>query len=321
MLPVTLQIHINGDDKTARIADRLVSLTVTDNAGIDSDTLALTLDDRHPHIILPPIEASLKLWLNGVYMGYYHVSELETDDKAGTLTIAATGARFTGPIKAPRDASYDDITLGALAGMIAERHGHRLAIHAELNATPLGHVDQRGESDLALLTRLTQPLDAITKLADNQLIIVPKDAARSVSGHTLPALHVNAQARGVFIRGTIKGRAKVSQVKAHWQSAEMPQKQAVTAGESGQSYTLKETYTTQAEAEAAARAKLAELGRAEVDIAITLPGDPNTKAERLLALTNHRHAGQYIIQTATHSISPGQVYTTAMTATTKRRRP
>jgi len=321
MLPVTLQVHINGEDRSALIRDRLLSLSLTDNAGIDSDTVALTLDDRTPHIKLPPIEASLKLWLNDVYMGYYHVSELETDDKAGTLAITATGAKMTGPIKAPRDDSHDEISLGTLAGTIARRHGHPLSISAALADTALGHIDQRGESDLALLTRLTRPLNAIAKLNDNQLIIVPKDEAQSASGQTLPALALNAKATGVFIRGAIKGRGRIGRVKAHWQTPEMPQKQAVTAGEKGQTYALKETYTTEAEAEAAAKAKLAELQRSEVDMAITLPGNPNYKAERLLTLTNHRHAGDYIIQSATHTISPGQVYTTAITATTRRKHP
>jgi len=316
--PVTLQVHINNEDKTALIRDRLLSLTVTDNAGIDSDTVALTLDDRHPHIILPPIEAALKLWLNDLYMGYYHVSELETDDKTGTLSIQTTGAKMTGPIKAPRDESYDGLTLGKLASIIAQRYSHPLSISETLAAIPLEHIDQRGESDLALLTRLVKPLGAIAKLTDNKLVIVPKDEAKSASGEALPALSLDARATGIYIRGTIKGRAKVTQVKAHWQGPSMPQKQTVTAGEAGQSYTLKETYTTEAEAGAAAQAKLAELGRAEVDIALRLPGNPKYKAERLLQLTNHRHAGQYIIQSATHTISQGQVYTTVITATIKR---
>ena len=41
------------------------------------------------------------------------------------------------------------------------------------------------------------------------------------------------------------------------------------------------------------------------------------KAERPLTLTHHRHAGDYIIHTATHQIRPNQPYTTSLTATTK----
>ena len=69
MQPVALKLKINGADKTALITDRLESLTVTDQAGLDSDTLSLTLDDRAPHIKLPPIKAALQLWLNQTYMG------------------------------------------------------------------------------------------------------------------------------------------------------------------------------------------------------------------------------------------------------------
>ena len=317
MQKVTLQLKINGEDKTALITDRLESLTVTDQAGLDSDTLSLTLDDRAPHIKLPPIKATLQLWINQTYMGAWQVSELETDDRAGTLTIEATGAKMTGPIQTPRDASYDQVTLGQLAATIAERHGLPLAISAELKVEALGHIDQRAESDLALLTRLTHPLGAIAKLADQKLIIAHKDRAKSISGKPLPPITLDAAAEGIYIRGTIKGRAKITQTKAYWQTADMPQKQAITQGTAGQTYTLKGTYSARGVAKAAAWSKLKALQRAEVDIHCDLPGNSACKAERLLTLAHHRHAGDYIIQTATHQIRPNQIYTTLLRATAK----
>ena len=318
MQKVTLKLKINGEDKTALIADRLESLTVTDQAGQDSDTLSLTLDDRAPHIKLPPIKATLQLWINQTYMGAWQVSELETDDRAGTLTIEAAGAKMTGAIQAPRYASYDQVTLGQLAATIAERHNLPLAISAALKAEALGHIDQRAESDLALLTRLTQPLGAIAKLADQKLIIAHKDQGKSISGKPLPAITLDAATQGIYIRGTIKGRAKITQTKAYWQTADMPQKQAVTQGAAGgQTYTLKGTYSARGVAKAAAWAKLKELQRAEIDIQCDLPGHPACKAERPLTLAHHRHAGDYTIQSTTHQIRPNQPYTTSLTATTK----
>ena len=97
MQKVTLKLKINGTDKTAFITDRLTSLTVTDQAGLDSDTLSLTLDDHAPHIKLPPIKATLQLWLDQTYMGAWQVSELEADDQAGTLTIEATSPTTATP--------------------------------------------------------------------------------------------------------------------------------------------------------------------------------------------------------------------------------
>ena len=162
---------------------------------------------------------------------------------------------MTGAIQTPRDASYDQATLGQLAGTIAERHNLPLAISAALKAEALGHIDQRAESDLALLARLTQPLGAIAKLADQKLIIAHKDQATSVSGKPLPAITLNAAAQGIYIRGTIKGRAKVAQTKAYWQTADMSQKQAITQGPAGHTYTLKGAYSTERAAKAAASAK------------------------------------------------------------------
>ena len=163
----------------------------------------------------------------------------------------------------------------------------------------------------ALLTRLTHPLGAIVKLADQKLIIADKDRGRSISGKTLPAITLDAAAEGIYIRGAIKGRAKITQTKAYWQTADMPQKQAITQGAAGQTYTLKGTYSAER------AAKLKALQRAEVDIHCDLPGNSACKAERLLTLAHHRHAGDYIIQTATHQIRPNQIYTTLLRATAK----
>ena len=95
----------------------------------------------------------------------------------------------------------------------------------------------------------------------------------------------------------------------------MPLKQAVTQGTAGHSYTLKGTYSAERVAKAAASAKLKALQRAEIDIHCDLSGHPACKAERPLTLANHRHAGDYIMQTATHQIRPNQTYTTSLTAT------
>jgi phage protein D len=40
------RIHADSQDITERIQDRLLSLRVTDEAGIKSDTVELNLDDR-----------------------------------------------------------------------------------------------------------------------------------------------------------------------------------------------------------------------------------------------------------------------------------
>ena len=99
----------------------------------------------------------------------------------------------------------------------------------------------------------------------------------------------------------------------------MSQKQAITQGGAGHTYTLKGTYSTERAAKAAASAKLKELQRAEIDIQCDLPGYPACKAERPLTLAHHRHAGNYLIQTATHQVLAGQVYTTSLQATTKKK--
>ena len=57
------QIIANSVDQTALFQDRLVSLTLTDQAGQKSDTVQITLDNRDNRITLPEVGAVLDISL------------------------------------------------------------------------------------------------------------------------------------------------------------------------------------------------------------------------------------------------------------------
>ena len=62
MKPV-FKVLANGQDITALLADRLESLQVVDKAGLDSDELTITLDDRDGAVGLPARGAVLEVSL------------------------------------------------------------------------------------------------------------------------------------------------------------------------------------------------------------------------------------------------------------------
>jgi len=62
-LTPAFKVMAESQDITRKIGDRLLSLTVTDNAGIQSDTVEIRLDDKHHELILPRTGAELEVSL------------------------------------------------------------------------------------------------------------------------------------------------------------------------------------------------------------------------------------------------------------------
>ena len=97
----TFLILADRTDITRAVADRLVELVVTDEAGLSSDTLRLTLDDRRRAdgaiAQLPKIGTVLEVSLSyagraWVAMGKFIVDEIEIRSPPATLSVSAKAA-------------------------------------------------------------------------------------------------------------------------------------------------------------------------------------------------------------------------------------
>lgn len=320
MNPCTFKVAVNGSDITAVIADRLESLVVTDSAGVDSDSVALTLDDRGQAIILPAIDAEMEVWmgyiLNDVpdlkWMGLFIIDELETSDQEGTLSIHGKSANMLGALKAPRDESYHDITLGQLVNTIAQRHGYEAAIDEALASKKLEHIDQRAQSDIDLLTSKAQALGALCKIVNKQIVILTEDASKTATGTTLPPLDLNATALGLYVDARIAGKSSYGAVKAYYQKPDDSKKTWVSVGGGEPVYTMIDIYSSHGEAREEAMAKWAKLKRGGTELNIDLPGNTDAKAERTVKLINHRHQGNYVIKESQHEIGSGNAFASSI---------
>lgn len=91
------RLSINGMDATGQVRDRLVSLTVTDEAGQQSDTCEVVLDDRDASIPAPPEGAAVvvELGYEGtplVAVGSFVVDEVEFGSGPRSLVIKASSS-------------------------------------------------------------------------------------------------------------------------------------------------------------------------------------------------------------------------------------
>ena len=310
----TCRIECNGTDITARINDRMVQITITDEAGVKADRVELALDNRDGLLPVPPAEAELRVWFGYVdqrlaYAGRYTFDEVELDGPPETMAIRAKAADLTKGLRKPRTRSFANMTLGAIVGEVAKEHGLSPRVAESLAGVRLEHVDQTEESDVAFLTRLAEENGAVARPADGALLFLERGQRLTASGAAMDALAI---ARTDITRATLtmSGRGNYAAVTAWHEDFETGQRTAVTVGDAdaeGEAYQLRLPSRTAAEAERAGRAKLAEFGRGKAALSVTLPGLPALQAEMTVALSGFGDArdGLWFVKTCTHTLTKG----------------
>ena len=212
------RIRADGVDITASLDARLISLTHTDNRGMDADQLDLTLDDADGRLTLPPRGAVLALALgwegDGLTdKGTFTVDEVEHSGAPDVVTIRARSADLRAGISTQRTRSFHQISVASILNDIAAAHGLAAVISAHLAGEIIDHMDQTNESDANLLTRLAGMFDAIATIKAGRLVFMPASAGISASGKPLPVMTITRQ-DGDQHRFSIAERDSYTAVKA-----------------------------------------------------------------------------------------------------------
>ena len=320
MRPV-FKIVIDGRQLvTAGIRDRLLSLSVTDEAGRQSDAAEIRLDDRDSAIERPRRGVAMEISLGyegrkATVQGVYIVDETELSGPPQTLAVRAKAADMRASLKAQRTRSWDDVSIGDLVASIAASHGLEPRVGSALRPVRISHLDQTEESDLHLLTRLARDHDAVAKPAGGFLLFVPQGEAASATGQPMPTIDVRPEDARSW-RVTLADRAKYRSVRAHWHDAGTGERMTETAGSGDPAWTLRRAYASESEAREAARAKLAELARAIARLSVVLsPGNPVAAAEAELRMRDFRDGvdGSWTCRRVVHRLGPGG-YSTSVEA-------
>jgi phage protein D len=287
------RIIADSTDITAAIRDRLLSLSVTDVAGIESDTVEIALDDRDGVIALPRTGAELEVGLGyketGVLtMGRFVVDEVSLSGPPQALTIRARAADLRQGLKKPRTRPWENVSVGDIVASIAGEHGYQPKVAEALASEVIAHIDQVDESDLNFLTRLARDRGAIAKPAGGLLLFVPPGEAKSASGKDLPEVRLSADRISRW-EVTLAERGKYLAVTARWFDQAAAEEQPVTAGSGEPVFTIGRRYPDRAAAESAAKARLESFSRGLATLRLTCPGDPLLVAESRLTLSGVRH--------------------------------
>lgn len=309
MRPAFKIVVDESQDITAKVADRLLSLELSDKAGVKSDRMTLTIDDRDGIIEIPRTGANIAVsigYVGGILqkMGNYVVDEVEVSGPGREMTIRANAADMTGNIKAPKERSFDGVTFGQLVQTIASDNGLTPSIPSELAGRQLAHIDQT-ESDMQLLTRISAEQGATLKVADKRLVVAKRGEGKTASGQDLPRVLLSPDQCDSW-SCTFESRTKYKAVTAYYHDKGAAQRKSVVAGSGTPKMELKNSYTSQSEANQAAQSKLQSLNSGERKIRITgLIGDPLISAEKLATLSGFRSGvdgDEYVIDEVTHTI-------------------
>jgi uncharacterized protein len=314
------RILADGTDVTQAIADRLVSIRVTDQAGQQSDSLEITLDDRGSLLPVPRSGAWLKVWLGysdqgrlPVYMGSFAVDEVDLSMGPRSMVIKATAAQ-TAPelVKEQRTQSWHGKTLGQVVEEIAKRNGLALVIKGDLAGIQIKHEDQTNESDQSFLTRLAEKYKATIKPADGKLVVTPRTEGAGTFAVQLQDV--------TDWRCTLKNRGAYGQVKVKWLDRATNKEATKTFGEKGPLpiYEDKQLFRDEAEATKAAESRLQSLKSGEVRISLKMPGRPELNADGQITLKGFREYvdGTWVIKSVTHDLGSGG-YSTSVDCGTK----
>ncbi|WP_415844665.1 phage late control D family protein [Stutzerimonas zhaodongensis] len=313
------RVVVNGQDITSAIEQRLISIELTDNRGIEADQLTISLSDHDGLLAIPPRGATVSLWLGWsdtglVSKGSYTVDETEHSGAPDVLSIRARSADLRQGLTAKKERSWTGQTLGAIVQTVAAVYGLSPVISAALCVLELAQVDQANESDANLLSRLGQQFDAIASIKAGRLLFMPAGKSVTASGAPLPHITLT-RADGDGHRFLQADRNSYSGARAFYYEVNSAEKKEAIAGGGDNLKDLRHTYTDQEAALRAARAEWSRLQRGTATLSYTLArGRPDLIPELTYSLTGIKAEIAAIVwlgANVRHSFTP-DAYTTSL---------
>lgn len=319
----SFRLEFNGADITAQVRDRLIAIRLSDEAGITSDSLDLTLDDRDGALEIPPQGGEMRLWLGyasgteaPLYMGAFRIDDVELSGPDRRMSVSGAAADMRSEFRSPKTRSWHRTTIGGIVEAIAAEHGLAPTVTPDLAALPVAHLDQTEESDAALLTRLAEKTGAVSKPADRRLLFVRESSGQLASGAAAPVLTLGPGDVTTW-RARLSERGHYNAASGYWQAHGSGERRTVTVGAGTPCFQERTPYPSEAEARRALTATLARLRRGKVVVDLTLPGRPEVFAEADLTLSGFRPGvdGRFAIVRVEHALTGGGLITTVSAET------
>lgn len=121
------KLEVDGTVINNEAINRFMSMTITDNRGLESDTIEIQLSDHDSKLQIPPKGAVIQAWIGWsneglVYKGKYTVKEIEHAGAPDVLTLRASSADLKSSLKQKKERSFHNVTLQDVVQAIAHAH-------------------------------------------------------------------------------------------------------------------------------------------------------------------------------------------------------
>ena len=164
-------IYINGSDITNVIFDKLISMSIIDNANNESDKLEILVPGNFTR---PKRNDEIKVYLGyGMdvsLVGLYRVKGARRNFTQ--LSISATSVDFSDSFKVKRHVTYENVSIKQIVSQVAARHG--LKVKSDFDDLYILSQAQTNESDMHFINRLAKEYNAIFNVKDDTLYFVKK---------------------------------------------------------------------------------------------------------------------------------------------------
>ncbi|MBA0361610.1 phage late control D family protein [Stenotrophomonas maltophilia] len=314
------RVVLDGQDLTARLAPRLLDLSLTESRGDEADQVDLRVHDHDGMLALPRRGVTLQVAIgfegSGLFdKGTFKVDDVEHSGSPDIITIRARSADLTGAVRRRRERSWHDTTLGDILGAIAGEHSLRTSVAADLASVAIAHLDQANESDINLLTRLGKRFDAVATVKAGTLIFAPIGAGTTASGQPLPGVRIT-RASGDQHRYSVADREKYTGVRAYWSDRRAARRTGVLVGTSANEKKLQATYANAQEARQHAEAEFKRLDRGTAQLSYRLAiGRADIYPEQTVTVSGFKpeiDGTDWLVAKATHTIDGSGGFVTAL---------
>lgn len=311
------RIMVAGEDATGAVADRLLSLIVTDEDGAKADRLELELDNRDGRLEMPDKEAKIEVSLGYAgeplaFLGVFAVDGISGGGPVLSMRITATAADLKGDIRAPRTRAWEKKSLKDIVSTIAGEAGLKPVVGESVAGKVWAYLAQSAESNLHFLTRIAATLDATCKPTGGALIVQRRGEGKTAAGDTLTP-PVLPRWRFSSWDWSYDGRAVYKAAEAEWTETGTGTTHKVKVGSGTPLKKLRHAFATKAEAERAAEAAVSGAARAAMTINATLSGfEPGLLAGATATVAGLIPAeldGDWHLETVSHELTGGGLIT------------
>jgi phage protein D len=310
----TFSISSGGQDITARFQDRCTSIVVELMAGGGAqDSVTITLDDRDFKISSPQVKDRLDVSLGyegiGVaFMGSFEINKVVYSFPPRTITVCGTTASSFNDLKTQRIRNFTNKNVEEILAEAGRPLGFKVDIHPSIASQKLPKLDST-TSFGSLIGRLESSFDAVAKITDGKIAIVPRAGGQSVSDFAQPTyilrdysfadLEVTKESRGEYAKVVgdyidENGNRKAGEAAMS----------AITGLNASAIFKIPGVLPSKEEAEAKAKSVMSQLDRSGDRIAATLAeGDPWVRDLQRIVVSGIRPGvdGSYTLDAVRHT--------------------